>query len=81
MRGSRTMIYGEIVSFIAANNLQKSIALQPMDVVKQRSEELIFKEKNNTISIEEWSELKYLLILQSLVRLANGRDFKSNIIN
>jgi len=73
------MIYGEIVNFIAANNLQKSIALQPMDVVKQRSEELIFKEKNNTISIEEWSELKYLLVLQSLVRLANGRDFKSRV--
>ena len=70
------MIHREIVNFITTNKLQKAIALRPMSVVKQRLQELIFKEKDGILTLEEWSELKYLLVLQSLVRLAKGRDLK-----
>ncbi len=69
-----TRAYEEIINFLAAGTTPKSlIDFQPSEAVKERVADLIFKEKNSTLTPEEKSELDHYLLLEHLMRLAKAR--------
>ncbi len=66
--------YEEIVDFIAAGTSPRSIIdFQPSDAVKERVAELISREKTDTLSPDEQSELAHYMQLEHLMRLAKAR--------
>jgi methylase of polypeptide subunit release factors len=66
--------YDEIIDFIAAGLTPTSlIAFQPSEAAKERVAELIFREKNLTLSTEEKAELDRYMVLEHLLRLAKVR--------
>ncbi|NEP57077.1 MAG: hypothetical protein F6K31_08635 [Symploca sp. SIO2G7] len=70
------LAYEEIINFLAAGITSQSlIEFQISDKVKDRVDELIFREKNDGISSEEKSELDHYLILEHLLRLAKARAY------
>lgn len=72
--------YEEIINFLAAGITSQSLVdFQVSDTVKERVSDLIFREKNEGISLEEKSELDNYLILENLLRLAKARAY--NFIN
>lgn len=72
--------YEEIINFLAAGITSQSLVdFQVSDTVKERVSDLIFREKNEGISLEEKSELDNYLILEHLLRLAKARAY--NFIN
>ena len=73
---SLNLAYEEIINFLAAGMTSQSlIEFQISDKVKDRVDELIFREKNDGISSEEKSELDHYLILEHLLRLAKARAY------
>ena len=69
-----TRAYEEIIDFIAAGTTPKRvIAFQPSEEVKARVADLIHREKTNSLSSEESSELNQYLQLEHLMRLAKAR--------
>ncbi len=69
-------VYDEMVDFIASISPQKVIAFKPSATTQQRLEDLLYKEKNANLSIDEKSELDYYLMLEHLMRLAKARAYK-----
>lgn len=68
--------YEEIIDFLAGGITSQSlIEFQVSDTVKERVADLIFREKNETLSIDEKSELDHYLILEHLLRLAKARAY------
>jgi methylase of polypeptide subunit release factors len=66
--------YDEIIDFIAAGLTPTSlIAFQPSEAAKERVAELIFREKNMALSMEEKAELDRYMVLEHLLRLAKVR--------
>jgi hypothetical protein len=66
--------YDEIIDFLAAGITPKSlIAFQPSDAAKERVVELIFREKNTTLTPGEKAELDQYMVLEHLLRLAKAR--------
>jgi hypothetical protein len=66
--------YEEIIDFLAAGTTPKSlIKFQPSEDVKERVADLIFREKNSTLTSEEKSELDHYMLLEHLIRLAKAR--------
>jgi hypothetical protein len=69
-----TRAYEEIIDFIAAGTTPESlINFQPSEVVKERVADLIFREKNESLSDAEKTELDQYLMLEHLLRLAKAR--------
>lgn len=62
--------YEEVVEFIAQNNPTKVLAFKPSDEAKQRVSDLIEREKLETLSSEETSELDYYMKIEHLMRMA-----------
>lgn len=72
--------YEEIINFLAAGITSQSLVdFQVSDTIKERVSDLISREKNEGISLEEKSELDNYLILEHLLRLAKARAY--NFIN
>ena len=69
-------IYDEMVDFIASMSPQKVIAFKPSTTTQQRLEDLLYKEKNAHLSVDEKSELDYYLMLEHLMRLAKTRAYR-----
>ena len=66
--------YVEIIEFLAAGTSPYTIAnFQPSQPAKQRVTELLQKEKLNTITSEEQSELSHFLEMEHLMRMAKAR--------
>jgi hypothetical protein len=66
--------YDEIIEFLAAGTTPKNlIEFQPSEVVKERVADLIFREKNESLTVEEKAELDHYLMLEHLLRLAKAR--------
>ncbi|NEP10729.1 MAG: hypothetical protein F6K14_11035 [Symploca sp. SIO2C1] len=69
-------IYEEIVNFIAAGTTSQGlIEFQVSETVKERVADLIFREKNGLISLDEKSELDHYLMIEHLLRLAKARAY------
>jgi len=68
-----TRAYEELIDFIAAGTTPESlIDFQPSEVVKERVADLIDREKNETLSKDEKTELDHYLMLEHLLRLAKA---------
>ena len=68
--------YEEIINFIAAGITSQSlIEFQVSETVKERVADLIFREKNEGISLDEKTELDHYLVLEHLLRLAKARAY------
>lgn len=72
-----TRAYEEIIDFIAAGTTPESlINFQSSEVVKERVADLIFREKNESLSDNEKAELDQYLMLEHLLRLAKARAYQ-----
>lgn len=66
--------YEEIIDFLASGTTpQKLINFQVSETVKERVTDLIFREKNETLTPEEKSELDHYMLLEHLIRLVKAR--------
>jgi hypothetical protein len=66
--------YDEIINFLAAGTTPKSlIEFQPSETTQERVADLIFREKNSTLTPEEKTELDQYMMLEHLFRLAKAR--------
>jgi hypothetical protein len=66
--------YEEIIDFLASGTTpEKLINFQVSEKVKERVTDLIFQEKNETLTPEEKSELDHYMLLEHLIRLAKVR--------
>ncbi len=70
----------EIADFIAATKPAKALLFRPSDEIRQRVFDLIEREKNDEISVEEKSELDYYMQLEHLMRMAKifAHNYASN---
>lgn len=72
-----TRAYEEIIDFIAAGTTPESlINFRPLEIVKERVTELIFREKTDNLSDDEKAELDHYLMLEHLLRLAKARAYQ-----
>jgi hypothetical protein len=68
--------YEEIIDFLAAGITSQSLVqFQVSESVKERVADLIFREKNEGISLDEKSELDHYLVIEHLLRLAKIRAY------
>jgi len=68
------LAYEEVINFIAAGlTPDQLIAFRPSTVVSARVEDLLFREKETSISDEEKVELGHYLELEHLIRMAKAR--------
>ena len=66
--------YEEIVEFIAAGTTPgRVVSYQPSDATRERVRQLIEREKSNSLSPEEESELDHYMELEHIMRLAKAR--------
>ncbi len=66
--------YLEFIDFIAGGTTpEQIIAFRPSDVAQRRLEELILREKENTLSPDEQTELEYFYQLEHILRVAKAR--------
>jgi hypothetical protein len=66
--------YDEIIEFLAAGITPKAlIEFQPSESAKERVGDLIFREKNTGLTIDEKAELDQYMTLEHLLRLAKAR--------
>jgi len=73
--------YEEVIDFIAAGTTpQNVIDFRPSDAAQQRLEDLLSREKEGVLSVEEKFELNHYMQLEHLMRLAKARarDFLPN---
>lgn len=69
--------YEEIIKFIAGGVTPQSlIDFQASEAVKERVADLIFREKNETISPEEKSEIDHYMVLEHLLRMAKAHAYE-----
>jgi hypothetical protein len=68
-----TLAYQEIIDFIASENPKQVIGFTPSQAAKERVLELIEKEKSQTISEEEETELEHYMQLEHIMRLAKAK--------
>lgn len=69
--------YDEIINFIAEGTTpEKVIAFRPSVETQQRAEALLYKEKNQSLTLDEKSELDYFMLLEHLMRMAKARAFQ-----
>jgi hypothetical protein len=71
-----TRAYDEIIDFLARGTTPQSlIEFQPSDLAKERVADLIFREKNDSLTTDEKVELDQYMLLEHLLRLAKARAY------
>lgn len=73
MIGTKSLAFNEIANFIASTSPEKVIAFHAAPEVQERVETLIFKEKNDHLTVEEKAELDDYMTLEHLMRMAKAR--------
>jgi hypothetical protein len=71
-----TTVYDEVIEFIAGTSPEKVIAFRPSAKMQERVSALIFKEKNQSLTAVEKSELDNYLVIEHLMRMAKARAFQ-----
>lgn len=71
---SSVKAYEEVIGFIAAGTTpQKVIAFRPSTAAQERVADLLSREKEGKLSLEDQAELDRFLQLEHLMRLAKAR--------
>jgi hypothetical protein len=69
--------YDELVDFLAAGTTPDDlVAFQPSESTRLRVAELVAKEKEDRLSVEERSEMENYMQLEHLMRLAKAKARK-----
>jgi hypothetical protein len=69
-----TKVYEEIVDFIAAGTTPDGVAsFRPSPAALEHVEELLERQRSNTLSAEEAAELSHYLEIEHIMRLAKAR--------
>ena len=69
-----TKAYEEVIDFIAAGNTPEAVvAFKPSETAQARVSDLLAREKNEGLNVEEKSELDHYEQLEHLMRLAKAR--------
>jgi hypothetical protein len=76
-----TTVYDEVIEFIAGTSPEKVIAFRPSAKMQERVSALIFKEKNQSLTAVEKSDLNNYLVVEHLMRMAKARAFQINNVN
>jgi len=64
------------VDFIAKQSPDAVLAFKASKDTKDRVYDLVFKEKTNSLTEEERSELEYYKVLEHIMRLAKAKAYK-----
>jgi len=72
----KTRAVDEIVDFIAKQSPDAVLAFKASKDTKDRVYDLVFKEKTNSLTEEERSELEYYKVLEHIMRLAKAKAYK-----
>jgi hypothetical protein len=71
-------IYDEIIDFLASGTTPETlIEFQLSDNVKEHVGDLIFREKNSSLTTDEKSELDQFMMLEHILRMAKARAHKN----
>jgi hypothetical protein len=63
----------EVIEFIASSPNPKDIlAYRPSSALQGRVEDLVYKKKESSLSIDEEKELERYLLIEHLMRMANN---------
>lgn len=73
---SETPVFNEISNFIAGMNPEKVINFKASDSSQDRLDSLLYKQKTESLSEDEKSELEHYLIINRIVGLAKARALK-----
>jgi hypothetical protein len=74
MRNAAVPSYLEIIDFIAAGTTPQAIVdYRPSAELRQRVVELIAREKEASLSLEDRSELDHAMVLEHILRIAKQR--------
>lgn len=73
---SETSVFNEISNFIAGMNPEKVINFKASDSSQNRLDSLLSKQKTESLSEDEKSELEHYLIINRIVGLAKARALK-----
>jgi hypothetical protein len=68
--------YDEVADFLAKLDPKSLIAWRPSDAVQERVENLIFKKKDNQLTLDEQYELDRYMALEHLIALTKARARK-----
>jgi hypothetical protein len=68
--------YDEVAEFLAKLDPKSLIAWRPSDAVQERIENLIFKKKDNQLTLDEQYELDRYMALEHLIALTKARARK-----
>jgi hypothetical protein len=75
---STARIYDEIIDFLASGITPQSLVeFQLSDNVKEHVGDLIFREKNSSLTTDEKSELDQFMMLEHILRMAKARAHKN----
>jgi hypothetical protein len=74
-------VFGDIATSIAQLNPQQVVNLKAPSNISERVSELVFKKKENKISVEESIELERFLALDLFISLTKARARKLLIEN
>jgi len=72
----KTRALDEIVDFIAKQSPDAVLTFKASKGTKDRVYDLVFKEKTNSLTEEERSELEYYKVLEHIMRLAKAKAYK-----
>lgn len=68
------LAYYELVDFIAGGSTpQDVVAFQPSDATKSRVADLLYRQKQGSLSADETAELEQFLQIEHVMRLAKAR--------
>jgi hypothetical protein len=78
MSPTNPRIYDEIIDFLASGTTPETLVeFQLSDNVKEHVGDLIFREKNSSLTTDEKSELDQFMMLEHILRMAKARAHKN----
>jgi hypothetical protein len=69
-------IYDDVATFMATMNPEKVISFKPSGKSQRRLDNLLDRQKDTGLNLEEKSELEHYLMLNRIIGLAKARAYK-----
>jgi hypothetical protein len=69
-------VYDKVANFMATMNPQKVITFKPSEANQNRFEDLLYKQKQDSLSGDEKREIEHYLMLNRIIGLAKAQALK-----
>jgi hypothetical protein len=66
-------VYDEVANFMATMNPEKVIAFKPSEANQIRFDDLLYKQNQQALTVEEKSEIEHYLMLNRIIGLAKAQ--------